>query len=316
VFLHVDVNESTRAASFVYRQGTPASNPQAPTKSESTGVYELCLAYIQIAPNATSVSVIDKRADANVCGWVMSPVGYDDYFTQFDNEVNAWIAASENAFESWFANVRETLAVSTLFKQYTQTIVTTGASTTSAEITIVQYDPTGVDILQVYVNGMLLIAGTDYTASGNIITFNHALNAGAQIYIVVYKSIDGTGLGSVSGEVTQLQEDVAALQEDVAEIQEVVAAIVAVEQKSSTSYQILGRQQVDRNFIVTKAGYTPVSIGNIRVNTDSSYLALSQFYLRRENGEDMATIGIINTSTSSQYVTEVTFTVMYQKTTT
>ena len=316
VFLHVDVNESTRAASFVYRQGTPASNPQPPTKSESTGVYELCLAYIQIAPNATSVSVIDKRADAAVCGWVMSPVGYDDYFTQFDNEVNAWIAASENAFESWFANVRETLAVSTLFKQYTQTIVTTGASTTSAEITIVQYDPTGVDILQVYVNGMLLIAGTDYTTSGNVITFNHALNAGAQIYIVVYKSIDGTGLGSVSGEVTQLQTDVAALQEDVAEIQEVVAAIVAVEQKSSTSYQILGRQQVDRNFIVTKAGYTPVSIGNIRVNTDSSYLALSQFYLRKENGEDMATIGIINTSTSSQYVTEVTFTVMYQKTTT
>lgn len=312
VFLHVDVNESTRAASFVYRQGTAAATPTPPEKETATGIFELCLAYINVAPNASNVTVTDKRADSAVCGWVMSPVGYDDYFTQFDNAVNEWIAQSENAFESWFANVRETLAVATLFKQYTQTIETTG-TTTTAEITIVQYDPTGVDILQVYVNGMLLIAGTDYTVNNTTIMFNVALIAGAQIYIVVYKSIDGTGLGSVSDEVTQLQNDVVDLDGRVSAIESVVSEILAVEQHVSTSYQILGRQQVDRNFIVTKSGYRPISIGNIRVSTDSSYLALSQFYLRRENGEDMARIGIINTSSTSQYVNEVTFTVIYQK---
>lgn len=315
VFLHVDVNESTRAASFVYRQGTPASNPQPPTKSESTGIYELCLAYIQIAPNATSVSVIDKRADANVCGWVMSPVGYDDYFIQFENEINAWIAASENAFETWFANVRETLAVATLFKQYTQTIETTGASTTTAEITIVQYDPTGVDILQVYCNGMLLIDGEDYTTSGTTITFDVPKIAGTKILIVVYKSIDGAGLGSVSDAVEELQNDVADLQQAV----EDVSGLIATQNFDfSFSLAIAGKTIGEIQQTITKAGYTPVGILQIAPLTGlletSLDLALIGFDVSKSGDTDVIGVQYYNSSSSSRTLIGLRATVLYIKT--
>ena len=219
VFLHVDINEGTRAASIVYRTGTAAATPEPPAKDTTSGIFELCLCYVLVAPNATTVQITDKRADSSVCGWVTSPVGYDDYFEQFETEFSAFLAAETSAFETWFANVRQTLAVTTLFKQYTQYIKTTADSTSTAEISIVQYDPTGVDILQVYCNGMLLFSGVDYTTSGTTITFTTAKIKDTEILIVVYKSIDGAGLGSVSDEVTQLQTDVAEIRDDITALQ-------------------------------------------------------------------------------------------------
>ena len=158
VFLHVDTNEATRAASFVYRQGEESETPEPPAKDNTAGVFELCLCYVEVMPNADTVTITDKRADSAVCGWITSPVGYDDYFEEF-----------ETAFNTWFANLRESVATLTLFKQYTQT-VSTAANTSTVEITIPQYDPTGVDIVQVYCNGMLLYYGNDYTISGTTIT--------------------------------------------------------------------------------------------------------------------------------------------------
>lgn len=74
VFLHVDTTEGTRAASFVYREGTPAATPTPPAKSSATGVFELCLANVTVAPNASSVTIQDTRAIDSLCGWVKTPI--------------------------------------------------------------------------------------------------------------------------------------------------------------------------------------------------------------------------------------------------
>lgn len=74
VFLHVDTTEGTRAASFVYREGTPAAVPTPPDKSSATGVFELCLANVTVAPNASSVTIQDTRAVDSLCGWVKTPI--------------------------------------------------------------------------------------------------------------------------------------------------------------------------------------------------------------------------------------------------
>lgn len=74
VFLHVDTTEGTRAASFVYREGTPAAAPTPPDKSSATGVFELCLANVTVAPNASSVTIQDTRAVPSLCGWVKTPI--------------------------------------------------------------------------------------------------------------------------------------------------------------------------------------------------------------------------------------------------
>ena len=205
VVLRVDTRESTRAASIVYRNGTPASVPTAPAKDTTTGVSELIIATVLVAPSATSVTVNDTRPDMSLCGWITTPVGYDDYFTSLDSQ-----------FDTWFADKKETLASVTLFKQYKwRTVLTAAAS--SVTFNIPQYDSTGVDIIQVYVNGLLEIEGVDYTLSGSTITFGTGGGGtgtkvvGTEIVVLCYKSIDGTGLGSVSDEVTALQNQVSAL---------------------------------------------------------------------------------------------------------
>ena len=204
VVLRVDTRESTRAASIVYRNGTPASNPTAPAKDTTTGVSELVIATVLVTSSATSVTVNDTRPDTSLCGWVTTPVGYDDYFTALDSQ-----------FDMWFANTKETLASVTLFKQYKwRTVLTAAAS--SVTFSIPQYDSTGVDIIQVYVNGLLETEGVDYTLSGSKITFGTGGGtgtkiAGTEIVVLCYKSIDGTGLGSVSDEITELQNEVAVL---------------------------------------------------------------------------------------------------------
>lgn len=205
VVLRVDANEATRAASLIYRTGTASSSPTAPAKSTTTGVTELIIATVLVAPGATSVTVTDTRPNANLCGWITTPVGYDDYFVSL-----------ESRFNTWFNDVQNELASVTLFKQYMwRTVLDSPAS--SVTFSIPQYDSTGTDILQIYVNGLLEIKGVDYTISGSTITFGTGGGgtgtkiAGTEIVVICYKSIDGTGLGSVSDEITELQNDMALL---------------------------------------------------------------------------------------------------------
>lgn len=205
VVLRVDANEATRAASLVYRTGTAQSSPTAPAKDTTTGVTELIIATVLVAPGATSVTVTDTRPNANLCGWITTPVGYDDYFVSL-----------ESRFNTWFNDVQNKLASVTLFKQYIwRTVLDSPAS--SVTFSIPQYDSTGTDILQIYVNGLLEIKGVDYTISGSTITFSTGGGgkgtkiAGTEIVVMCYKSIDGSGLGSVSDEITELQNDMALL---------------------------------------------------------------------------------------------------------
>jgi hypothetical protein len=199
VYLQANSNVAVRNIQLVYKTGTPSGSPTAPACTRENGVYEIQLASIAVAPNATSVTVTDTRGNTSVCGWITSPVGYSDYFASLDNE-----------FTDWFTETKDTLASVTLFKQYTWRTVTS-SSTSTVTFNIPQYDPTGVDIINVYVNGLLETPADDYTLSGSTITFTNAKTAGTEVVVICYKSIDGTGLGSVSDEITELQNEVAAL---------------------------------------------------------------------------------------------------------
>ena len=90
VYVRLDTNVSVRSVSIVYHEGTYSA---APAPVRTGGIYELMLAEITVAEGATNVTVTDMRADKTVCGWVTSPVGYDDYFTSLDNEFNIWFEA-------------------------------------------------------------------------------------------------------------------------------------------------------------------------------------------------------------------------------
>ena len=66
----IRLNWSSRAISIAVKTGTPAASPVAPSMTRNSTTYEMALAYVNVAANATSVTVTDKRSDSTVCGWV------------------------------------------------------------------------------------------------------------------------------------------------------------------------------------------------------------------------------------------------------
>ncbi len=198
VVLRLDNSVGTRSIKLRYVQGTAANNPVKPAPVRSGDVFELVLADVYVGTNATSVTVTDTRADAALCGWVYSTAGDNSFFVSLDND-----------FTGWFDAKKDTLASVTLFKRYTWR-TTLAAAGKAVSFSIPQFDAE-TSFLEVHVNGVLVVEGVDFTRSGNVITFTNSLVAGTEIDVWAYKSIDGTGILSVSDEITQLQNAVAAL---------------------------------------------------------------------------------------------------------
>lgn len=202
VVLQLNTNTEGRIIELKYLTGAASAAPTAPELTRSGGIYEIALADITVAPGVTGITqanITDQRANTAVCGWITTPIGYNDFFENLDTE-----------FNEWFIGVKDNLASLTLFKQYHDRI-TTDSLTYTVTFDIPQYDPSGVDILNIYVNGLLQIETDDYTVSGSVITFTGQKIAGTVIDVVVYKSIDGTGLGSVSDEITELQDEMSTI---------------------------------------------------------------------------------------------------------
>lgn len=206
IVLRFDNTDNVRAIKLAYLEGTPAAVPTAPTLTRTDDIWEISIATVTVGAGVTEInplSVTDDRGDSTVCGWITSPVGYDDYFTSLDNRVLAHLGI----INSEWLTIKDRMASVTLFKQYSERHLVT-ASTKTLTCGIAQYDPTGVDILNVYTNGML---DTEYTQSGRAITFNVAKEAGTEVLFVVYKSIDGTGLASVAERIDDLEDSVRGL---------------------------------------------------------------------------------------------------------
>ena len=198
VILRLNTDLGGRKIELMYVQGTAANTPTKPAPVRDGNIYDLVIADIFVGTNATSVVVTDTRSDAELCGWVYSTSGDNSFFQTLDN-----------SFESWFSEKKDTLSSVTLFKRYGWRTVLSSASK-NVQFVIPQFDEETC-ILEVFVNGVLDVDGVDYTRSGAMLTFANNLISGTEIIVRVYKSIDGTGILSVSDEITELQNEVAAL---------------------------------------------------------------------------------------------------------
>ena len=204
VVLRLNNNTANRDITFKYIKGAEIAGTSYPAITSviqrSGGIYDIALCSITFEKKGTSYTktLTDLRADKEVCGWVTSPVGYDEYWENLDA-----------AFMEWFNEKKNQLASVTMIKRYTQHL-TVQSETNQVLFNIPQYDASGVDLIDVYVNGILASYEEDYTIEGNnLIKFTTNKIGGTEIDIYVYKSIDGTGLGSVSDEITELQNQMA-----------------------------------------------------------------------------------------------------------
>lgn len=205
VVMRLNPGNDLRNMELAVVKGTPAQTPTAPAPTRiQGGTWELSLAQIYVAAGSTEITqanITDERGNTALCGYVTGLIDQIDTTNLF--------AQYNAAFSEWFRNLQETLATKTMILRYTNTFRTGAGSVSAVPIGISQYVD-GVDVLNVYVNGLRLIPGNDYTvnASAGMITLTQALDvAGTPVNFEVLKSIDGSDAESVLSIVSALQAE-------------------------------------------------------------------------------------------------------------
>ena len=119
IVLRMDLNTQYRNNELYVVAGTAASSPQPPALTRNNVVYELALATISVAANATSITaadITDERANTDVCGYVTNVLGQVDtsvinaqfqaFFEQTQEDTADWEDAQQAAFTSWFNTIK------------------------------------------------------------------------------------------------------------------------------------------------------------------------------------------------------------------
>lgn len=191
VVLKFDNNLSERTIKLELRKGQELSTAPNDTQilnqlTRSNSVYELALAYIKVAPNATTITqsnIEDLRDSKTLCGWFTGVKGYDEYY---------------DAIVQKYENVK-TMA--------------------SAGTTVITDLPSNLynnrySLVNVYTNGIKELQSA-YSVSTNggyiVITFTAQKSAGAKITVELGNFIDGEGMSTALAQYTQLLQDVANL---------------------------------------------------------------------------------------------------------
>jgi hypothetical protein len=182
-----------RNIKLMYLQGEAASNPSKPVITRNDDVYDLVLADIYISANASTATVTDTRGDTDVCGWIYSVVGSDDFFKSLDNQL---------------VEIKDKVATTTVELRYKQ-ITTLTSQSNKVSITIPEYDENVNQNLTVLVNG---IHSEEWTVNDGVISFANALVAGTTVTVIITVAKDGTGIQAAVTDVEELKARVTALE--------------------------------------------------------------------------------------------------------
>lgn len=181
IVIKYDNNVSARTITLELREGT-STIPTASVLTDAAKVREIMLAYIAIAPSASSVTVTDTRGNKDLCPWFTAVKGYDEYYDA--------IVEKHESTVTYTVNPVITDLPSALYNA--------------------KYS-----LIEVYTNG-IKEAETAYTASASggyiVITFATAKAVGAKITVIMNNFIDGEGLTTALAQYTELVKTVATLQ--------------------------------------------------------------------------------------------------------
>lgn len=190
-------DETNRNITLRKVTGTPASSPVKPAPTRTTTQYEIVLAYVYVTPNATSVTaanITDTRLDTNLCGVITGLIDqvdtsalYNQYVAQFDElkaQLETWEAQQKAQFETWFNALTQELNVNTYIEEHWTAYE--GDDTTIYFDLPSQYE--SGDIIDVYLNNIVLMPSVDYTVSGSSIVKSSAVRTGNTLKIRILKS--------------------------------------------------------------------------------------------------------------------------------
>lgn len=166
----IRLDRANRNMYLTTKDGTAATSPTKPQMTvTTTGISELCLAYVYVPMGATSISasnIEDTRADSNLCGWVtgvIEQVDTSDLFNQWQAAYQAYYTQFTSQFEDWFNSLTQELNVNTYIEESTASYTMASAGRYVDFPSAVQDYENG-DTLIVFVNGLYR---TDYTIMEN-----------------------------------------------------------------------------------------------------------------------------------------------------
>ena len=223
VMVKIDTSEEVRAGTIYIKKGTPATTPTAPVVERTENVTEYRLADVAINAGVSSIvqaNITDQRGSAD-CPWITSLIKqvdtstllaqwqdlYQTYYNDTDALFDQFYEDSNQTFDEWFANLKQTVATQTLIRTFTSYYVTQIQDESVIPVDITQYN-SELDILQVFVNGLLLVPTLDYTIASNPasqITLTKPLDIGQTVSFIVYKSVDGSSAETIVSQVEELQ---------------------------------------------------------------------------------------------------------------
>lgn len=175
-----------RLMEIVAKDGTPATDPSVPALTNTASVKEKMLAYIYVKKGATGLTqtdITDTRINTEVCGFVTGLITQVDTTQLFIQ----WQTAYEQfyqSFVSWFDTLTQTLNVNTYIKQYQKVVSGSASAISTIELDMEGYTYEAEDVIDVFVNGLKAVEGTDYTLTGTTITMNFGHDTSGNVILV------------------------------------------------------------------------------------------------------------------------------------
>lgn len=203
----IRLDRSDRTISIVAKDGTPASNPEKPSMTDDGQITELCLAYVYVGANASTITqanITDMRS-SDLCGWVTGVVQqvdtsqlfaqYQAAFEQNYAQQLAWQQSIQTEFNEWFAALTQQLSVNTYIQRYQKVVTLSTGTSTPIELDMTGYSYSDGDVIDVFINGLIGIEGGDYSltiANGVVTVTPEATKVGTVIVINAAKSKIGS----------------------------------------------------------------------------------------------------------------------------
>lgn len=94
-------------------KGVASENPTAPSIIRNNAYYDLCLAHITVAANATEIiqsNIADKRGNTGLCGWVaglITQINTTNLFAQYEAAWNEHMKQRDEDWNNFFKQLGE-----------------------------------------------------------------------------------------------------------------------------------------------------------------------------------------------------------------